>query len=141
MTRLLLGALLLAACHPSDSRIELRDAYAFQPVLGDVGSAYLMIVNRGRQADTVTGAEVQGALLAMIHEQAEVGGQETMRHVGRVPVPGGGVVSLRPGGLHLMIEGFERSPVVGDTLTITLHFVRAGALAVLAPVLAYGAAP
>lgn len=140
MRRLLLGAALLAACSSPGPRIEVRHAYAYQPVLGDVGAAYFTIANRGA-ADTLTGVEVQGALVAMIHDQAVEGGQEVMRHVGALPVPAQGTVTLRPGGLHLMIEGFQKSPVVGDTLTITMRFMRAGAVVARAPVLAYGTEP
>lgn len=140
MRRLLLGAALLAACTNPGPRIEVRHAYAYQPVLGDVGAAYFTIANRGA-ADTLTGVEVQGALVAMIHDQAVEGGQEVMRHVGALPVPAQGTVTLRPGGLHLMIEGFQKSPVVGDTLTITMRFMRAGAVVARAPVLAYGTEP
>ena len=110
-------------------------------MLGDVGAAYFTVANRGAAADTLTGAEVAGAMIAMMHEQAEEAGQDVMRHVERIPVPAGDTVSFRPGGLHLMIEGFERPPVAGDTLTITMHFARAGAVVVRAPVLAYGATP
>jgi copper(I)-binding protein len=138
--RLLLGAALLAACTTPGPRIEVRHAYAYQPVLGDVGAAYFTIANRGA-ADTLTGVEVQGALVAMIHDQAVEGGQEVMRHVGALPVPAQGTVTLRPGGLHLMIEGFQKAPVVGDTLTITMRFMRTGALVARAPVLAYGTEP
>ena len=137
MRRLLLGAAFLAACTNPGPRIEVRNAYAYQPVLGDVGAAYFTIANRGA-ADTLAAVEVQGALVAMIHDQVEEGGQEVMRHVGTLPVPAEGTVTLHPGGLHLMIEGFQKSPVVGDTLTITVHFARAGPVVARAPVLAYG---
>ena len=141
MRRFLLGAVLLAGCSAPGPRIEVRDAYAYQPVLGDVGAAYFTVVNRGSAPDTLTVVEVGGALVAMIHEQVNEGGQDVMRHVGALAVPADSTVSLRPGGLHLMIEGFQRAPVAGDTLQITLHFARAGAVSVRAPVVAYGTEP
>lgn len=140
MSRVPLGAVLLVACTTLGPRIEVAKAYAYQPVLGDVGAAYFAVTNRGA-ADTLTVVEVEGALVAMIHEQSVEGGQEVMRHVSVLPVPAESTVTLRPGGLHLMIEGFQKSPVVGDTLTITLHFARAGIVTVRAPVLAYGTEP
>jgi periplasmic copper chaperone A len=140
LRRLLLGAALLAGCTTPGPRIDVRNAYAYQPVLGDVGAAYFAVTSHGA-ADTIAGVDVQGAVVAMIHEQAVEGGQEVMRHVGALPVPAESTVTLRPGGLHLMIEGFQKPPVAGDTLTITIHFVRAGAVVVRAPVLAYGTEP
>ena len=136
----MLVASLLVACTAPSTHIDVGKAYAYQPVLGDVGAAYFAVTNRGA-ADTLTGVEVEGALVAMIHEQTAEDGQETMRHVGMLPVPAESTVTLRPGGLHLMIEGFQKPPVVGDTLTITIHFARAGLVIVRAPVLAYGTEP
>lgn len=136
----MLGAALLVACATPGPHIDVGKAYAYQPVLGDVGAAYFAVTNRGA-ADTLTGVEVEGALVAMIHEQAAEGGLEVMRHVAVLPVPTDSTVTLRPGGLHLMIEGFGEPPVVGDTLTITIHFARAGVVTVRAPVLAYGTEP
>jgi len=139
--RLLPAAALAVACVARGPEVTVRDAYAYQPVLSDVGAAYFTLVNHGGTADTLTGAEVQGALVAMFHEQVQDQGQELMRHVDRVPLAAGAVVALRPGGLHLMIEGFQRPPAEGDTLTITVHLARSGAIVVRAPVLAYGTTP
>jgi copper(I)-binding protein len=58
-----------------------------------------------------------------------------------VPVPGESVLVLRPGGMHLMVEGFDRPPVAGDTLLVTLRFARADSVQVRAPVRAYGDEP
>jgi copper(I)-binding protein len=141
LKRFLVGAVLLVSCMHRGPAIDAEHAYAYKPVLGDVGAAYFTVTNHGAVADTLTGTEVKGALVAMIHEQVAAGGPEVMRHVGSLAVPPGTTVALRPGGLHLMIEGFQQAPAVGDTLAITLHFARAGVIMVRAPVLAYGAEP
>jgi copper(I)-binding protein len=141
MTPRLLLALTLAGCVATGPSVRVRDAYSYQPVLGDVAAVYFTVENRGATADTLTRAEVPGALVAMIHEQVTEGDRVEMRHVGPLPLPGHGTVALRPGGLHLMVEGFARSPVAGDTLLVTVHFARAGVATVRAPVLPYGTDP
>lgn len=141
MTRRLLFLVVLSACAHKGPPIQVGDAYAFEPVLGDVGAVYLTVTNSGTAPDTIVGVEVSGALVAMIHEQVAVGDRVEMRHVGPLPVPAGNTVVLAPGGFHVMIEGMARPPVAGDTLDLTVRFARAGALAVRAPVLAYGTEP
>lgn len=132
-------ALALAACAPS-SPIQLRDAYGFQPVLGDVGAVYFTVENVGRQADTLTAVQVAGAAVAMIHGPG-AGGSAEMQHLDALEVPARSSVELRPGGLHVMVEGFTTPPVAGDTLAVTATFARAGAVIVRAPIRAYGDAP
>jgi len=136
-----LALLLLAACVARGPAIVVRDAYGYQPVLGDVGAVYFTVENRAGTADTLTWAEVAGAGVAMIHEQVADGDRVVMRHVGTLPLPAHATVQLKPGRLHVMVEGFERSPLAGDTLLVTVHFARAGAVRVRAPVLAYGTEP
>jgi copper(I)-binding protein len=129
----------LAACAAERPPIEVRDAYSYESVLGNVAAAYLTIENRGSQADTLIDVEVAGALVAMVHEQVTAGDMVEMRHVGRLPIPPDSTVVLRPGGLHVMMEGMDRAPVAGDTLMITVRFARAQEVTVAAPVLPYGA--
>lgn len=131
--------LALAACAAERPPIEVHDAYGYESVLGNVAAVYLTIENRGSQADTLIDVEVAGALVAMVHEQVTAGDMVEMRHVGRLPVPPGGTVVLRPGGLHVMMEGMERAPVAGDTLVVTARFARGQEVTVAATVLPYGA--
>lgn len=136
-----LPLLVLTACVAGRPQVEVRDAYSYQPVLGDVGAVYFTVENRARRADTLSAVEVAGARVAMIHEQVAQGDRVEMRHVGALPLPAHAAVELRPGGMHVMVEGFQRPPVVGDTLLMTARFARAGAVRVRVPVLAYGAEP
>ena len=141
MKRLAVCLPLLGACGADGSAIEVRDAYGYQPVLGDVAAVYFTVENRGRTADTLRGADVAGARVAMLHEQVTEGDRVEMRHLDAVPVPGETVLVLRPGGMHLMVEGFDRSPVAGDTLLLTVRFAHGDTVRVRAPVVAYGAGP
>jgi copper(I)-binding protein len=52
-------------------------------------------------------------------------------------IPPGGPVRLAPGSFHAMRAGLTRPLVAGDTVTLELHFARAGPIAVRAPVLRY----
>jgi copper(I)-binding protein len=133
--------LALAACAAEGPSIQVRDAYSYESVLGNVGVAYLTIENRGNRPDTLVDVEVSGALVAMVHEQVAQGDLMEMRHVGPLPIPAHSTVVLKPGGLHVMMEGLDQAPVAGDTLTVTVRFARGHEVVVLAPVLPYGAEP
>jgi hypothetical protein len=131
--------LALTACAAEGPTVEVRDAYSYESVLGNVGVVYFTVENRGSLPDTLVEVEVAGALVAMIHEQVAVGDMVEMRHVGAIPLSPHSTVELKPGGLHIMTEGLDRAPVAGDTLEVTARFARSGARTVRAPVLAYGA--
>jgi len=140
VTRRCFLALALTACAPSHP-VSISEAFAYQPVLGDVAAAYFTVENRATTADTLLAVAVAGASVAMLHEQVEADGRGEMRHLDVLALPPRATVVLRPGGLHLMIEGFDRAPVVGDTLEIRARFAHAGEVVARAPVRAYGTEP
>jgi copper(I)-binding protein len=139
--RILLVLLALTACAAEGPPIQVRDAYSHESVLGRVGVVYFTVVNRGTRPDTLVDVEVSGALVAMVHDQVAQGDMVEMRHVGPLPIPPHSTVVLKPGGLHVMMEGLERAPVAGDTLTVTARFAGGQEVVVRAPVLPYGAEP
>lgn len=118
--------------------LEIRDAYAFEPILGDVASAYMSIRNSGTEPDRLQGAEAAEAGLVMMHQQVESGGQTVMRHVELVDLPPGATVVFAPGGLHFMLEQLAGPLAAGDTLDLVLQFERGGDVVVRAPVRRYG---
>ena len=122
--------------------LTIRRLVAPAPVADAPMALYLEVANGGAAADTLLGVEVDGARAASLH--ATVAGR--MRPVAVLAMPPGATAALRPGGLHLMVEGL--APTAGDTVRATLRFARAGAVRVAAPVVAYadlerllGAAP
>ncbi len=135
----LVSLLAVVACAPDGPPLEVRDAYSYESVLGNVAAVYFTLENRGSQPDTLVDVEVAGALVAMIHEQVAQGDMVEMRHVGPLPVGPRSTVVLQPGGLHVMMEGLDRAPVAGDTLVVTVRFAHSQELTFSAPVLAYGA--
>ncbi|MBD0274830.1 MAG: copper chaperone PCu(A)C, partial [Acetobacteraceae bacterium] len=62
-----------------------------------------------------------------------------MRAVEVIEVPAGQTVTLRPGGLHLMLIGLALPLREGETVPVTLRFERAGVVPVELSVQAAGA--
>jgi len=136
-TLLLLVAAGLSACKPdlpaasADlGSLQIRDGFAYEPVIPASGAAYFRIRNRGTVADTLLSADSPMAAEGMFH------GAE-MRHLHELPIPPGGELVLKPGGTHLMLSDFTQVPRVGDSLTVVLHFARAGDLTLRLPVRPY----
>jgi copper(I)-binding protein len=62
------------------------------------------------------------------------GGVMSMKQQESVSVPAGDQVEFKPGGLHIMFVNLKRDLKVGDTITITLIFEKAGRLTIQAVV-------
>ena len=120
----------------SVATIEVVDAYAVEPVTGDVAAVYLTIRNHGSMADTLAGAQTPIAAMCELHRMGGMGAAQ-MREQAEEEVPAGGQLQLRPGGMHLMLMRLNRIPHVGDTVDLTLRLRHAGEIALRLPVVSY----
>lgn len=100
-----------------------------------VGVAFLTVTSNGATNDRLLGARVEGVETVELHNHSMQDGIMRMRRVdGGIEIPAGGVVELKPGGLHLMLMGVRCSLQDGDTVTVTLTFERAGDIETRVPV-------
>lgn len=105
-----------------------------------VAGGFVTINNKGTAEDRLTGATAPFAATVEIHEMAMDGGVMTMRPLpDGVPIPAGGKVDLKPGGLHLMFTGLTGPLKQGETVEVIMTFERTGAVTVPMMVLAPGA--
>ncbi|HUK63697.1 MAG TPA: SCO family protein [Dongiaceae bacterium] len=98
---------------------------------------FLAISNEGDADDTLAGVESPLAGRAQLHGMMSQGGMSMMMPLAEVPVPRHGEVRLKPGGMHVMLEGLRRPVSAGDTIPMVLIFRRAGRLPVRARVVKY----
>ena len=94
-----------------------------------VGGGYMTITNSGDTADTLIEVKADFPRVE-IHETVEEDGVAKMNHVGRIDIPAGETVMLKPGGLHVMFMGFSEPLVEGEKVSATLVFETAGELEV-----------
>ncbi|MFP5383477.1 MAG: copper chaperone PCu(A)C [Gammaproteobacteria bacterium] len=128
---LLLSLAMFATVAQAGSPLLLRDAWIrAMPPTAKTSAAYLVIENQGEQEDALVGAQVDGAEVTELHEMAHEGHAMTMRQRSEIVVPAGGVVELKPGGLHLMLIGLQRPLVMGETRKALLQFRQAGEISV-----------
>jgi len=108
-----------------------------RPTIGEgrVTAAYMTIQSLG-DADVLRSASSPKAARIEIHEtKMNDDGVMKMRPLkDGLAVPPGAAVSLKPGGLHIMVMGIEGKLAKGSTLPLTLEFEKAGTVEVSVPV-------
>ena len=125
---------LASACHHSG--IEISDGYLkATPPKAPVSAGYLTIYNNGNADINLTGVRAAFAGMGAVHDMQMSNGVMTMTEVENgIMVSAGKMVSLAPGGLHLMFMGLTQQLKIGDEHTITLTFDKCGDLDVSLPV-------
>ncbi|GMO11531.1 copper chaperone PCu(A)C [Bradyrhizobium sp. TM233] len=136
----LVGAPAFAADTTSGDLVITRAWSRATPGGAKVAGGYLTIENRGHTAERLQAASAAHALRTEIHEMAVNDGVMTMRPLdkGLVIAPGQ-IVTLAPGGGHLMFIGLDVPLHAGDQMPVMLSFEHAGAVKVTLDVQAIGA--
>lgn len=68
----------------------------------------------------------QGTMDQQKKQMPGMSGAMKMRPVESVPLPAGGTVEFKPGGLHVMLLELKRDLKAGDAFAVTLKFEKAG---------------
>lgn len=135
---LALATLLLSCCSPSGSppELHLTDAWARETVAGQTSTAaYLSIANSGGARDTLVTVTAPVPAKASLHATSYADGVARMRPLeDGLEIPPGETVALEPGGAHIMVEKLAERLDSGETLQLTLRFLRSGERAIEIPV-------
>ena len=100
------------------------------PPVAPNGAAYFRVENGASEAEHIVSVSSPVADRAELHAHEMDGGVMKMRHVKVVQVPAQGMVSLEPGGLHVMLVGLKQPLVDGESFPLTVEFERAGTIEV-----------
>jgi copper(I)-binding protein len=106
---------------------------------GATGAGFMAISNRGAAADRLLSVSSPLARAAELHTMIRDGDVMRMRPVQAIEVPGGQTVTLRPGGLHLMLIGLSQPLREGESVPVVLRFERVGPVQVALSVQPAGA--
>lgn len=106
--------------------LHIGHPWAPPAAAGGIAEIYFAIVNRGERADRLVGADTPVAPQAILAETTEdrVVRRDAIDLVPARPVP------LRPGRLHVRLDGLKRTLGAGDTFPLTLHFAASAPVAV-----------
>ena len=110
------------------------------PPRAKAAGGYLTIENTGSEPDRLLGVQSPIALRVEFHEMRMDGDIMIMRPVdGALEIPARSVLTLAPGGLHIMFMGLNEPFAEGGKVPITLHFDKAGEVATFLDVMSLGA--
>ena len=106
------------------------------------GAAYMTVTNNGKTPDRVACISSDASAECQIHSMTmDNNGVMVMRPVeGGLEIKPGETVTLKPGGLHMMLLNLKHPLEQGNSLQATLKFDSAGTLQVDYPIAAMGAA-
>lgn len=104
-----------------------------------VTAGYLTITNKGTQADRLIGGSAAPASRFEVHDTVIENGVGRMRQLTSVEIKPGETVTLKPGGMHVMLTGLKQPLSRGQKVKGTLVFEKAGMVAVEFAVQAAGA--
>ena len=137
MKRLLFASLILlavglAACGGRPGAdISVSDAWSRQsPAMAHAGAVYMTLSNDGREDDALLGASTDVCETVELHESIMENDVMKMQPVegGRIVIPAGDSVQLKPGGLHVMLIGMKQEMIPGDTFSLELDFEQSGTM-------------
>ncbi len=96
-----------------------------------VAGGYVTIRNTGTTSDRLIGGSAVVARGFEVHEMSDEGGVMKMRQLGSgLEIGPGQTVTLKPGGLHLMLMDLKRPLVANETVSGTLIFQTAGSVTI-----------
>lgn len=108
--------------------LTIKEAWTREtPPNAPAGGAYLTITNTGDVADRLVGGSAAFSNIIEIHDMTMENNVMRMFPLeDGLEIPAGETVTLKPGGLHVMMIGITDPFKEGDTVTITLSFEQAG---------------
>jgi copper(I)-binding protein len=110
------------------------------PKGASAGAGYMTITNKGSAPDRVTCVSSDAAAQCQIHTMTMDNGVMKMRPVeGGLEILPGQTVTLKPGGLHVMLVDLKHPLEAGGSVKATLKFDHAGTIDVEYPTAAIGA--
>jgi len=127
----LLAIAALAGPALADGPVTVTAAWARAGVASaKAGAAFLTVTNTGKEPDRLVAAQTPVADKAELHTHLMDNGVMKMRAVDSIDVAPGAPVTLKPGGLHVMLMGLKQPLTEGGRFPVTLTFEKAGAVTV-----------
>lgn len=127
-----------AGAGPETINIDKPWARATSPA-AKAGGAFMMIHNHGREPDRLIGAHSTIAVRTGIHQTKMENGVMMMQPVDAIAIAPDEIITLKPGGYHIMFMGLKHPLTEGSSFPLTLVFEKAGKVTVSVPIKAAGA--
>ena len=92
------------------------------PPTSPTTGAFMDIINDSDKSVKLVKAESNCCNLVELHTHTMVDGMMRMREVKSIEIPAKGKISLKPGGLHIMLIGLKKPLRLGENIPIKLTF-------------------
>jgi copper(I)-binding protein len=98
------------------------------------GAVYVTLRNAGPEPDALVGASSDVAAHVELHETIREGDVMRMRPVAKFEIPAGATLTMKPGGLHVMLINLKRDLHPADRIHVRLTFEHATPVSLEVPV-------
>jgi copper(I)-binding protein len=89
-------------------------------------AVYVTFVNDGAKSDRLLGVSSPIAAHATLHANEKMGDVNHMHELPGVDIPAGKTVELKPGDMHIMLEGLQHPLKEGEMVPLTLKLANEG---------------
>ena len=114
------------------SPLIVQNAWMRKAPGADTAAVYLVLKNTSIEPVIVIGVRSSVASHVMVHQTSNAGRVSRMRKHEHLVVPPGKSVAFEPGGMHVMLSGFKKSPIIGQTVPLVLLLANGGHVEVAA---------
>lgn len=119
-------AVALAACSggydvKTDGPLRVKDAWVRATNVTSTAAMYLTLENRDTVAVMIVGAGTQLASAAEFHETMLVQGTSRMNRLDSLPIARGATLTMKPGGIHIMLIDLNASMAAGDSVALVIR--------------------
>ena len=123
------------AAAADQASVTVSDAWVREAGSVQMNTAAFMTIRNTSTADVaIVSVRTPAAKVAELHEMRDDGGVMRMRKVDRLVVPAQGTLTLKPGGLHVMLFQLTAPLKAGATVALEFQTADGASLTVSAPV-------
>lgn len=116
----LFAVLLPALAGAQAGPLIIQNAWMRTTPGSDTAAVYLVLRNTSVEPIIVIGVKSPVASHVMIHETSTKGGTSRMRMHEKLVIGPRQSVTFSPGGMHVMLSGLKKTPLIGQTVPIVL---------------------
>ena len=134
---LIISSLFVSGCSDNQRESVVTKVMIPELIKGQATTAmYMSIENKTIMPKRLIGVKLEEASETQIHSTTYLDGMMQMRHLEYLDIPAKTQVDFEPGGLHVMLLGFEAALTPGMTISIELIFEASPNIRVIAKVIA-----
>jgi len=123
ITACVLTLVSLSAVPAAAAELKVHDYWvAAAPAVAKSQAAYLCFINDSDKDVKITGVSAKGFGRAALHQSMLHGDMVMMHSIETLTVPAHKMVTLAPGGMHIMLMDPAKIAVAGEKVTLTVEY-------------------